>query len=351
MTSLFWLATLFCLSVTGWYVTTYNAYQPIDKEWLENPDFKAGFEGWSLSNPQHIKQDAFGVITLSLSEPKQYLALYQRFRIDSRLPQTEAGVERPQPLLLQLSGVARTFSIGEGEKAWHQGRLSLVFYDEKGKRISIHAIPLPLHNSQWQVYRKVFEVPEQVASVRVNVNILQVTGIVQVKALHLVPVKPKAEAMYFQWVGLVVWIGMMFWLMSGYIRAIWQRSKITVVLVLVLMLGAVISGDLKQQLMSYLPALLLAITPFGEVNQDVLAHFLFFFVATFVMVSFCHQKVWWQVVIDLMLLGLFIECAQVFIEGRTADFMDLWVDMGGIVIGGVLAGIGLLFRAYIQSKR
>ena len=349
MTSLFWFATLFFLSGTGWYVSTYNAYQPIDKEWLENSNFKAGLEGWKISNTQHIKQNAFGVITLSLSESKKYLALYQRFRIDSRLPQTEAGVERPQPLLLQLSGVARTFSIGEGEKAWHQGRLSLVFYDDKGRRVSINAIPLPLHNSQWQVYRKVFEVPEQVASVRVNVNILQVTGSVQVKELHLVPVKQKAEATFFQWVGLVVWIGMMVWLMSGYARSIWQSSKVTVLLVVVLMLGAVISGDLKQQLMSHLPELLFSIPLFLVVGQDVLAHFLFFFIAAFVMVSFCHQKAWWQVVMDLVLLGLFIECAQVFVEGRTADSMDLWVDISGIVAGGLLAGLGLLFRAYFRT--
>lgn len=348
MTSFFWLATLVFLSVTGWYVTTYNAYQPIDKEWLENPDFKAGLEGWKVSNPQQIKQDVFGVITLSLSEPKKYLALYQRFRIDSRLPQTEAGVERPNPLLLQLSGVARTFSMGEGEKEWHEGRLSLVFYDEKGKRVSINAIPLPAHNGAWQTYRKVFEVPEKVASVRVNVNILQVTGSVQVKELHLVPVKQKAEATFFQWVGLVVWIGMMVWLMSGYARSIWQRSKVTVLLVSVLMLGAVISGDLKQQLMSHLPELLFSISPFWVVDQDVLAHFLFFFIAAVVMVSCCYQKAWWQVVMDLILLGLFIECAQVFIEGRTADVMDLWVDVIGVLVGGFVAWLGLLLRAYLK---
>ncbi|VAW44886.1 hypothetical protein MNBD_GAMMA04-1235, partial [hydrothermal vent metagenome] len=70
----FWLATLFFLGATGFYVTTYNAYQPIDTEWLENPEFKAGLEGWKISNPQYIKQNAFGVVTLSLPEPKKYLA-------------------------------------------------------------------------------------------------------------------------------------------------------------------------------------------------------------------------------------------------------------------------------------
>ncbi|HIE40658.1 MAG TPA: hypothetical protein EYP76_04435, partial [Thiomicrorhabdus sp.] len=89
-------------------------------------------------------------------------------------------------------------------------------------------------------------------------------------------------------------------------------------------------------------------SPFWVVDQDVLAHFLFFFIAAVVMVSCCYQKAWWQVVMDLILLGLFIECAQVFIEGRTADVMDLWVDVIGVLVGGFVAWLGLLLRAYLK---
>jgi VanZ family protein len=347
---LFWVATLFFLGLTSFYITAYNAYQPTDKEWLSNSDFKAGLEGWKISNAEWVKQDVSGVVTLSLSEPKKYLALYQRLNIDSRLPlsQVKEGVERPTPFLLQLLGIARTFSIGKGDKEWHEGRLSLVFYDKKGKRVSINAIPLPHHNPNWREYRKTFEVPRQVASVRVNVNLLQVTGTVQIKEIHLVPVTPKAEAKYIKLLGLLVWMIMMLWLMSSYARYFWSRSKGGVLLVSVLMLGAIVSGDIKLQLMSQLPELVYSITPSLTLDKDVFAHFLFFFIAAVIMVSGSRHKRWWQVVIDLVLLGLFIECAQVFVEGRTADFMDLWVDIIGIVAGGVVAWFWLFFRAIVN---
>ncbi len=345
----FWFVTFFFLGLTYLYISAYNPYQPTDKEWLVNPNFKLGFDHWKLSNPKQIKQDAFGVVSLSLSEFKKYLALYQRFRIDSRFSQREEGAERTEPLLLQLSGVARTFSLGQGDKAWHQGRFSLVFYDEKGKRVSINAVPLPSHNKQWREYRKVFEVPKQVASVRVNVNILQVKGTVQVKEMHLVPVELKPEAKILQILGLLIWIGMMVWLLFGYAQYVWTKSKMTMLLVLVLMFGAIMSGDMKLQLMNQLPELLFSITPSFVVDRDVLAHFLFFFVAALVMIGVFHSKRWWQVVIDLILLGLFIECAQVFVEGRVAEFMDLVVDISGIMAGGVIAGLLIGWQRYLKK--
>jgi hypothetical protein len=49
--------------------------------------------------------------------------------------------------------------------------LSLVFYDEKGKQAGINAVPLPSHQADWREYKEVFAVHQQVASVRVNVNL------------------------------------------------------------------------------------------------------------------------------------------------------------------------------------
>ncbi len=348
MNRLFWVATILFLGLTFFYVSSYNAYQPTDKEWLVNPDFKSGFEGWERHKTTWIKQEASGVVTLSLSEPKKYLALYQKFTIESRLPHYQA--KEDAPLLLQLSGIARTFSIGSGDKAWHEGRLSLVFYDVKGKRVSINAIPLPRDNPYWRTYRKTFQVPPEVASVRVNINLLQVVGTVQIKEVHLFPVVEKQEAKWFKQLGVLVWVVMMIWLVSGYARYFWQRSKTGVLLVALLMLGAIISGDVKTQLMSQLPELMYSITPALTLDKDVFAHFLFFFLAAIVMVACAHHKPWWQVVIDLILLGLFIECAQVFIDGRTADVMDFWVDVTGVLAGGIMAWLWLSVRSVIRRR-
>jgi len=150
--------------------------------------------------------------------------------------------------------------------------------------------------------------------------------------------------------GLLVWIGMMIWLLFGYARYVWTKSKITVLIASVLMFGTIMSGDMKLQLMNQLPELLFSLTPSFMVTRDVLAHFYFFFVAALIMIGFLKHKPWWQVVIDLALLGLFIECAQVFVEGRTAEFMDVWVDFVGIMAGGIIAGLLVACQHYLKKR-
>ena len=337
-TLLFFSAVLIALGLTFLYVNEYDAYQVSGQEWLTNSDFSQGLDEWKASRHAHVNQDESGVITLSSPVSAKYVALYQPVTVPSRSDSNQS------PLLVRLSGFAQTQDIKKGKKAWHQGRFALVLYNENGKSRVTHALPLPWGDSKWAYYKDVFEIPPEVHKIRVNINILQVTGTVQVKQVSLVPVTLKAEAIYVKSLGFVLWLLMILWLMWGYIVCLWKHSKMGLLFISALMVGAMVSGGIKAQLTSQLPILSYPITSFIVLDWDMLGHFTLFLVAAFWFVCFFDRKRWWQVVIDLMLLGLFIECLQLFVVGRTADLMDLWVDFSGVLMGIVLAMLWLKIR-------
>jgi len=349
---LFMVAMLISLGFTTWYVTEYNSYKVIGEEWLTNSNFTQGLNGWRFSPSNQVTQDDSGIVTLSAATSDKYVVLYQEipvnFKEEDRL-NASATLLKP-PIFLQLSGVAQTRGVVRGEKEWNLGRFLLTYYDKEGNRIAYNSLFLPLGDSRWSFYKRAFELPPEVHKVRVSAVLSKSVGTVQVKKVGLVPVLLKPEVVYFKIVGVILWLGLIVWLIWRYLICIGKEAKKGWVLFIFFMAIVWFFNGFKILSAIQLHTLAYPIISHTLVLKwDGFTHLIFFFILTFVFVACLHCKRGWQVVLDLILLGLFIECLQVFIDGRTADVSDLAFDYIGIAFGLILALLWLKIRPNVKS--
>ncbi len=326
-----WLVAWMLLGVTAWYFVAYDAYEPIGEELFENAHFEREFEGWKRTGVSTVTKDKQGVVTLSVIEPKRNVQLFQWLVLPPNLP------------FLQLSVQAATHHLVPGKKEWQLGRLFLVFYDKNGKKITIQSEPFSVGSTPWHFYKGVFEVPEHAHKIRVGVNILQATGVVQVNELSLLPVRLKAETMWLTTLGFVLWLGMIIVWMWPYFRALKKVSSSLFVFMGLFIAAMMMPGGVRDQIAIHLPALSYSVTPLLSINIESMAHLLLFFSMAFLFIKWRVKPIGW-VILDLLFLGMFIEALQIFVEGRSADLSDLWVDYFGLLFGALCAWLWCMFR-------
>lgn len=63
------------------------------------------------------------------------------------------------------------------------------------------------------------------------------------------------------------------------------------------------------------------------------------------LMNFDFKKYCWHFLLSGLGVAFFDETIQLFSEGRAAQISDVWIDLGGYFVGGLLAfGIGALIR-------
>ncbi len=326
---LFFIALFLFSGLTVLYMNYYKPYEVVGGELLINPEFENGFEGWGTSGFNSVEKDLPGVVALYAMESSQNIFIYQRVREFS-------GVK-----FLRLSGKAETDAVTKGEEGWQRGRLLAVFHDENDKKIGTNVISLPWGDSDWKYYEHVFELKPGTKSIRVGANIAQVTGVIRVQDISLKPVMIKAEAVYLKVFGLIIWLIMIVWLMWGYFKALGLQHITTLVFIGLLLVGMAMPGGVRDALVGQLPDISYEISHSFTLNIYAISHFLLFFAVGFLLVKSLTEKQWWVIVIDLVLLGIFTEFLQVFIDGRAAEIIDLTVNYSGLAIG---VGLALLWK-------
>jgi len=337
---LFFNALCFFLLLTVAYVSLYDPYKVVGQSLLTNADFKDDFKGWKTSGSKTVQKEALGIVTLSAMPMKRYVFVLQRLDLPSHFSESS--------YFLHLSGDAETINIVKGQKPWEQARFILFFYDEEGKiDNSKHpSIFLPTGSSIWRHYSNIFKVPSNIKSVQVGAQILQAKGVIRIQNLSLIPVQFKPETRYLNRIGFLGWFLIIVWLMFFYIKDVknmsFKKASFSpllwfgVLLFLVALVGMMLPGGLRDSLLSSLPEASYSWVSFLLMNLESIAHFMLFLLASFFGVLLFKEKSWWVIVIDLMLLGLLTELLQLFIEGRTADPMDMLVDYSGIFLGSAL---------------
>ncbi|MCF6237106.1 MAG: VanZ family protein [Gammaproteobacteria bacterium] len=326
---LFFIALLLFSGLTVVYMNYYKPYEVVGGELLKNPGFENGFEGWGTSGLNSVESDLPGIVALYAMESGQNIFIYQRVREFS-------GVK-----FLRLSGKAETDSVAKGEEGWQRGRLIAVFHDENDKKIGTNVVSLPWGDSDWKYYEHVFELKPNTKSIRVGANIAQVAGIIRVQNISLKPVLIKAEAAYFKIFGLIIWMVMIVWLMWDDLKSLGLQHIKTLAFVGLLLVGMAMPGGVRDALLSQLPDISYKISHSFTFDIDTLSHFLLFLIVAFLLVKSLDEKQWWMIVIDLVLLGIFTEFLQVFIDGRVAESIDLLVNYSGLAVG---AGLALLWK-------
>ncbi len=326
---LFFITLLLVSGLTVVYISFYKSYEVVGDELLKNPMFEGGFDGWGTSGSNSVEKDFPGVVALYAMEPGKNIFIYQRISDLS-------GIK-----FLRLSGKAETEAIAQGPEGWERGRLVAVFHDESGKKIGTNVVALPWGDSDWEYYEHVFELKPGTKVIRVGANIAGgVTGVIRVQDISLKPVMIKAEAAYLKMIGLMSWAIMIVWLMWGYLKSLGQQHVVTLFFVGLLILGMALPGSIRDELIKRLPDISYKISHSFVIDFDVIAHFLLFLGAAFLLVKTFTEKHLWIIVIDLVLLGIATEFLQAFIDGRVTEVIDLAVNYSGLAMG---VGLALLW--------
>ncbi len=116
----------------------------------------------------------------------------------------------------------------------------------------------------------------------------------------------------------------------------------------VLLLGVLVA--------TIMPTLWLWPLPLDILRADVWLHLLTFFFLSVWFAGQYSRSSYWRLVVGLTAFGILIELIQRMISYRSAEWMDLAADVGGIGIGIVVAMVGLggwslRFEQWLEKAR
>ncbi len=116
----------------------------------------------------------------------------------------------------------------------------------------------------------------------------------------------------------------------------------------VLLLGVLVA--------TIMPTLWLWPLPLDILRADVWLHLLTFFFLSVWFAGQYSRSSYWRLVVGLTAFGVLIELIQRMISYRSAEWMDLAADVGGIGIGIVVAMVGLggwslRFEQWLEKAR
>jgi VanZ family protein len=76
-------------------------------------------------------------------------------------------------------------------------------------------------------------------------------------------------------------------------------------------------------------------------NVDKWLHALTFVALSIWFAGLFDKRAWWRIAIGLMLFGFVVEFFQLQVSYRTADWLDIAANTGGIIVGLTVATAGL----------
>ena len=332
----------YCL-INVLFFLTVPPYAKVGAELLSNVDFSQELQGWQLEGrPENISLSA-GVATLSHAA-----------RESSVLSQCWDPQALPWPLLLSAEGSSR--GVVRGDEPWHESRIDLVGYDDKGQgNYQVRTRLFALEGDQpWVVQSALFQMPA--GSVRVCLEIAHyaVPGEFQVRHLSLTQGEDRLTFQLGRWLLIAGWTVLAL-VIAGplyrYLEKLRYRKSLVFFVVLVFA-GVLIPNDLRQQIEDVLLQLLTAAgLPLEATGQTTFqspwefwpaswglskyAHLLGFALLGAVLASDRQSRLSLSVS-GLLLLAVVTEVMQFFVSLRTPRLSDLVIDGLGILIGMLL---------------
>ena len=260
----------------------------------------------------------------------------------------------PESLLLSAEGSCRR--VVRGERAWHESRIDLVGYDDKGQgNYRVRTRLFALEGDQpWVGETALFRIPPESQRICLEIGHYAVPGVFQVRTFSLTQGEDYPAFQLGRWLLMAGWLVLAVVLVGPlyrYFETLRYRRSLMLFGALVFM-GVLIPNDLRQQLEDLLLRLLAAAgLSLEATSQNTYQSAWAFWPANWGLSKFAHllgfallggilagdrQSRLSLRVSALLLLALVTEVVQFFVPMRTPRFSDLVIDAVGILTGVLL---------------
>lgn len=345
------LILMSCCSIV--FFNFYERYQLVGPELIENADWSNGLAHW---------QHTGNVSVLPLQ--KEVIA-----KLETAVPVESAYMSqiiRPsiQTRLVKLDCEIKTENIVNGDMSWKTARVVLVSFNAAGE--AMYSLPHVLVRQEgsrdWMRYEKVFAIPGEVSKIMVAAQLIKSTGSLWIKSISLHPVTLKIAFRDYRLALLLIWVAVLLWVSVPFIRSGFSNLKQGFVLFLAVgvLVGVLMPERMKESMgaaiiasdtvasTTYIPTQFNNTQSFNlnphlpELDIHKVGHFvLFTLLSIAVFGGRPYKRSIACLLAYLVLFALISEVLQLFMEGRTAQLGDVFIDSGGILNGYILSWVGL----------
>jgi len=319
----------------------YQPYELTGSSLITNPNFSKDYSSWKLTGDISLIDK--GYVSLKNESGEKAVALTQEISLPPNIND------------LVLTAQARSKSIIVGNKPWNSGRVVMASYLRGSTKPDYH-FPHELFRlagtTDWQEYSELFHVYTGVDRMKLQIQLLRVTGSLEVKNLKLYAAVYKNSWAVIKVTMITSSLIFLIWVFSPYYLTRRGRFEYAALgsLVLIVIFTAMptalknnIYGLLKDGVALMNDALAssqsassakAAVILTGEFTYFfAIMHYLFFGLASYLLLLSTPH---WPVInklYDLFALAVITECIQVFVRDRGPSLVDVGVDMAGVMTG------------------
>lgn len=314
-------------------------YEMPGQDFMDNADFRDGFEGWEIGGIVTLDEVEVGLATLQNRDPDDFVYL----RRTLELP--------PGQTSLLLSADVATDEVRGGEERWAAARIYLVQQTDGGDYVwnQPHMLVELVGTARRHHVEDVFEIPASIDRVTLGIELAHATGQFEVANLRLARLdelpafRLVATLLVAGWCVLIVRVG---WSVMRSI-ALPKVRALLVITVALLVAGTFMPATLRQHLLDSLAS------GFGlhGIDPAALGHAaVFALLALFVRSGrprdplLLHLSCW-------ALAGAAAEVLQLLTVDRSPSGRDWLADLVGVMIGLTLAEIGLVVERLLRPAR
>jgi VanZ family protein len=312
-------------------VSLFKRYQVVGDELLLNADFSQGMTSWNIAGPKDSVQFLpSGTAVLFSKEFASGIMLFQNI----------FNVKGATKLLVRGKYQVRDVIPGNPKNTWNRARIQISSYNEHGRWLPGAVVIFSVTgSSSWQNFSQLFTTDATCDQVKFVLQLLHVTGTLQVKNLSIRQVVENSAYPYLQIISLALMAIYLFWLLVPYIVSC---RNIPLTLLLLLIIGLILFGVLQPNKsfdilsVTSLDSIELAFINWNYKISKV-GHFFLFLCLALCLSLTPNKKNYAVLFVDVACLAGTTELMQLFIEGRTPLFRDFLLDSSGAIVGILLA--------------
>jgi VanZ family protein len=253
---------------------------------------------------------------------------------------------------IRVSAVARANAVSIGEEPWNAARIVLASIPENSDSPDYnrrHELLSLSGDTDWNEYRDTFHIYPGVARMRLQVQLVNVSGTLDYTQLSAKATQFKPLWPWFQGVMISAMVLFVGWLFAPYlVTATPVIGLLALGTVAAIVLFTAMPYALKNAIYGFLMPVISLVPHMISTSTELtgtdivggessgffrLSHFLFFAAATTMLLLLKSDRTTGTRLLHMLTLAVATECIQVFVRDRGPGLSDVLVDSAGILLG------------------